>query len=338
MKMKNNINIGLTIALMMIIVLTSCQSDNKDEIIKSSNIDLLSDKLAGQAIAYSGYRNGQHPDSSIYPSQSQVLEDLKIIEKNWNLIRTYGADQHASDVLEVISRERLNIKVLLGIWLFKEPERVDENAVQLKRGVELANKYKDIVIAVNVGNESQIHWSDHNVPNERMVGYIQEVKSKVNVPVSTADTWDYWTNLDKSSDVIEAVDFIAAHIYPLWGNVDIDRAMEVTIANYNSLKSSIPNKKIIITEAGWATYTEGDAHVPKAGDEVKQKKYFNDLMTWSKENKVTVFWFEAFDEPWKGTGTEGYWGLFTEGRKAKLAMHKFYPDLVTDEPTSPSYE
>ena len=44
------------------------------------------------------------------------------------------------------------------------------------------------------------------------------------------------------------------------------------------------------------------------------------LTDWAKKNGVTVFVFEAFDEPWKGTGTEGHWGLFTVDRKA-LAVH-----------------
>lgn len=338
MKMKYNIFIGFTIAIMLTLIMTFCQWDQKDAVEESSSIDLLSDNWPGMAIAYSGYREGQHPDKDLFPTQEEILEDLLIIEKNWKIIRTYGSDQHAKDILEVIAREKLNIKVMLGIWLFKEPERVDENRVQINNGIEFAKKYKEIIIAINVGNESQVHWSDHKVPNENMVDYIKEVKSKVSVPVSTADTWDYWADLEKSSNIIEVVDFIAAHIYPLWGNVDIDRAMEVTIENYDSLKSVIPNKKIIITEAGWATYTEGDAHVPKAGNEINQKRYFIDLMKWSEDNNIAIFWFEAFDEPWKGTGTEGYWGLFNEKRKAKLAMHEDFPELVTDEPTSPSYE
>ncbi len=54
---------------------------------------------------------------------------------------------------------------------------------------------------------------------------------------------------------------------------------------------------------------------------------------------MTVFFFEAFDEPWKGNeGTEGHWGLFSEGRKAKLAMQTLYPDLMPSGPTSPSYD
>jgi len=321
----------------LFVLLVACSSENVEKKTVEVEINLLSDNWIGPAIAYSGYRNGQHPDKDIFPSKEQVLEDLRIIEKNWKIIRTYGADQHTADILEIIKRENINIKVLFGIWLYGEPENVDKNKTQIKKGIEFVNKYKDIVIAVNVGNECQVDWSDHKVPQEKLISYIKEVQSKVNVPVTTADSWDYWINLKESDKVIQAVDFVAVHIYPIWGKVDIDRGMSVTKEIYEKLVLTIPNKKIIITEAGWATYTEGDLHVPKAGDEAKQEQYFNELMKWSEKNRIIVFWFEAFDEPWKGTGTEGYWGLFTEGRKAKRAMHKLYPKLVIDEPTSPSY-
>ena len=53
---------------------------------------------------------------------------------------------------------------------------------------------------------------------------------------------------------------------------------------------------------------------------------------------MTTFYFEAFDEPWKGVGTEGHWGLFSVDRKAKLAMQGLYPELMPTGPTSPSYD
>lgn len=324
--------------VLLFVLLVACSSENVEQKTEADENNLLSDNWVGPAIAYSGYRNGQHPDKDIFPSQEQVFEDLKIIEKNWKIIRIYGADQHTADILEIIQREKINLKVLLGIWLFGEPENIEKNKIQIKRGIEFVNKYKDMVIAVNVGNECQVDWSDHKVPQEKLITYINEVKSQITVPVTTADSWDYWTDLENSTKVIQAVDFVAVHIYPIWGKVDIDSGMSSTIETYERLVSAIPNKKIIITEAGWATYTEGELHAPKAGDEPKQERYFNELMQWSKENKIIVFWFEAFDEPWKGTGTEGYWGLFTESRKAKRTMHKLYPKLITDEPTSPSYK
>ncbi len=323
----------LVVLTVMLAVITGCGESGQTE-----KIDLLSDNWPGWAIAYSGYREGQNPKEKIFPSQSEVLEDLKIIERNWKIIRTYGADQHAQDVLEVIRREKIDLQVLFGIWLDGEPEYIEDNAEQVRRGIELVNEYKDIVIAVNVGNESQVFWSDHKVPQEKMIKYINQVKEKVSVPVTTADSWEYWADPDSSSKVVEAVDFIAVHIYPVWAKYDIDQGMSETVKTYDSVKTIIPHKKIIITEAGWPTYTEGESHVPKAGDEVKQKEYFFDLMKWSEENNIIVFNFEAFDEPWKGTGTEGHWGLFSEKRKAKLAMQELYPGLMPDGPTSPGYD
>ena len=331
-------NTKLLAAVIALLILFAGCGESGTEEGQSEKIDLLSDNWPGWAIAYSGYREGQNPQKKIYPSQNEVLEDLKIIEKNWKIIRTYGADKHAQDILEVIRRENIDLKVMLGIWLDGEPEYIDDNAEQVRLGVKLANDFKGIVIAVNVGNESQVFWSDHNVPQDNMIKYINQVKEKVSVPVTTADSWEYWADPDKSAKVVEAVDFIAVHIYPVWAKCDIDNAMSQTVKTYDSVKTIIPDKKIIITEAGWPTYTEGELHAPKAGDEVKQKKYFFDLMMWSEENNVIVFNFEAFDESWKGTGTEGHWGLFSEQRKAKLAMQELYPGLMPDGPTSPGYD
>ena len=127
------------------------------------------------------------------------------------------------------------------------------------------------------------------------------------------------------------------HTYPLWERRDIDQGLSYTIANYEEVRAAHPDVPIVIGEAGWATYTEGNLHVPRAGDERKQQRYYEELTGWARQAGVTVFFFEAFDEPWKGTGTEGYWGLFSVDRKAKLAMQHLYPDLIPDGPTSPEY-
>src|SRR5208282_262008 len=106
--------------------------------------DLTVQKWHGNAIGYSGYRTGQNPQLNRYPTQAQILEDLKILERNWKLIRLYGSDQHSQDVLEVIRRERIGLKVMLGVWLDGRPGREGENATQIATGIRLANSYKDI--------------------------------------------------------------------------------------------------------------------------------------------------------------------------------------------------
>jgi exo-beta-1,3-glucanase (GH17 family) len=304
--------------------------------LRKTTPDLTVQKWYGNAIDYSGYRVGQSPKTQVYPTHEQILEDLTILKKNWNLILLYGGDQHSADVLDVIERHKLGIKVVLGLWLDGHAGFEGENADQTATAIRLANQYKTIVLAVNVGNEMLVSWSDHKVTEEKAVAYVEQVRKAVRCPVTVADDYLYWRQ--PNAKLADHVDFIIMHAYPMWGREDIDTAMSSTIKLYESVQKAHPGKTIVLGEAGWASYSVGDKHVPRAGDEVKQKRYYEELNAWAKTNNVTTFYFEAFDEPWKGDGTEGHWGLFSVDRKAKLAMREMYPELTPTGPTSPSYD
>jgi len=74
----------------------------------------------GKGICYSGYRDGQSPISKKYPTYEQVKEDLLILEGNFDYIRMYDPSQHAKTTLEVIRKEKLSFKVLIGIDVLGE--------------------------------------------------------------------------------------------------------------------------------------------------------------------------------------------------------------------------
>jgi hypothetical protein len=224
---------------------------------------------------------------------------------------------------------------MLGAWLLREPGQEEANAREIESCIHLANEYSDVVVAVNVGNEVLVDWTSHPVPQEKLVAYVRHVKAEVSVPVTVADNYAWWR--DHGLKLAGEVDFVTIHVYPVWERKDIDAGLSYTIENYESVKAALPGKTIVIGEAGWPTYTEGNLHVPRAGDEAKQKRYYQELTKWAKANRITVFVFEAFDEPWKGTGTEGHWGLFSVDRKAKLCMQPLYPERMPAGPTSPSY-
>jgi len=321
---------GLTL-MFALLVLISCSNVN------SIQTDTTTTGLTGNAISYSGFRLGQSPDTRVYPSRAEILEDLRILGRNWQLIRLYGADEFSIRVLEVIEQENINIKVMLGAWLGREPHAIAENQVQIEEAIRLANAYKDIVVAINVGNEILVDWSFHSVPEEQVIKYVQLVQTAVSVPVTVADNYAYWR--DHGEKLIQVVDFVTIHTYPIWEKRNIDQGLSYTIENVEQVRAVLPaGKQLVIGEAGWATYTIGDQHVKQAGDEVKQERYYRELTEWCRQESIPLFWFEAFDEPWKGTGTEGYWGLFTEDRKAKPVMHDLYPDLIGATPTSPAYK
>ena len=62
----------------------------------------------GNAICYSGFREGQKP-GGIYPTYDEIKEDLLILQNNWKYLRLYDCDPHTDTVLEVIKKEKLDL-------------------------------------------------------------------------------------------------------------------------------------------------------------------------------------------------------------------------------------
>jgi len=89
----------------------------------------------------------------------------------------------------------------------------------------------------------------------------------------------------------------------------------------------------VITEAGWATNSNGRGICPANVSQDLQKIYYNDLVNWSKEEEILTFVFEAFDEPWKGSAEplepEKHWGLFTVDRKPKKVTQELFNSVIT---------
>jgi len=301
------------------------------------------------AICYSGYREGQSPNDMVYPSYEQVKEDLLILARHWKLLRLYESDNHAETVLEVIRREKIDLKVMIGVCLGAEinnencpwganytevtlSNNKDYNKQQIEKLIRLANHYSELVISVSAGNEATAEWTDHLVPVETVIAYVKLLKSSVKQPVTFCENYAAWQG--KLHDLAEEVDFISLHTYPLWEYKSIEEALDYTQANYNSVRYKYPHKPVIITEAGWATNSNDKGIPSKHANEEFQKTYYEKLTTWSRENGILTFVFEAFDEAWKGSHEplepEKHWGLFTIDRKPKKVMCDIYPDLCAD--------
>lgn len=301
--------------------------------------------LAGvtNAICYSGFRSGQHPDrgeGASNPSNEEILEDLNmLVNAGFGLIRLYDSGVNSEAVLHIIKQNKLPMKAMLGIWLQAElsnhescawlmepiPQKdLDENKVlnqeEIQRGIRLANNFPNVVVAVNVGNEASVDWNDHKVDTDTIISYVRRVKVATGRLLTVAENYEWWAA--EGATLAKELDFISIHIYPVWEGKDIDEAMPYSIENIQKVRNALPESRIVISEAGWASVASefGDR-----ASEVKQKQYFDELMAWAKENNVTTFFFEAFDEDWKGDpnnpmGAEKHWGLFTVDRQAKEVM------------------
>lgn len=293
----------------------------------------------GRAICYSGYRKGQSPDKGIHPTYDQVKEDLMILHGRWNYIRLYDSSLHAEMVLDIIEKEKLDIKVMLGAFITAEmnnygcpwggvyPEKVLRqnritNLQNIHKLIDLANRYPDIVFSTSAGNEATVDWTDHYVPVDSVIEYVRMIKKGTSQPVTFCENYLPWHN--KLEPLVGELDFISIHTYPVWEHKNIHDAMEYTKQNFHGVAQKYPDKPVMITEAGWATGSNGRGIHPDNVGEDYQEIYINDLMEWCDREEIIAFVFEAFDEPWKGfhdeMEPEKHWGLFYENRKPKKVM------------------
>jgi exo-beta-1,3-glucanase (GH17 family) len=298
---------------------------------------------SGKAICYSGYREGQSPETGIFPSYEQVKEDLLILHNHWTYLRLYDCSLHAETVLKVIDKEKLNFKVMLGAFIgaelnnfgcpwgtiFSQEElkrNAQNNHAEIKKLIRLANQYPEIIFSLSAGNEATVDWSDHYVSVGKVINYVRMIKKGAKQPVTFCENYIPW--YDKLKLLVDEVDFISIHTYPVWEYKHIHEALEYTKQNFYGIADKYPNKPVIITEAGWATNSNGRGINPENVSEEFQAIYYNDLEKWIKKEGIMTFVFEAFDEPWKGSHEamepEKHWGLFAVDRKPKKVMQHFF--------------
>jgi len=298
-----------------------------------------------KAVSYSGFREGQHPDrgdGAVNPGEAEVLEDLQILVRDgFRLIRMYDSRENTRTTLELIRRHDLPLKVLLGVWLDAElsnhegcawlvepipAEKLAANAAtnreEVLRGIALANEFPDIVKAVAVGNEALEDWTDHLVPVGQVVAYVRQVRAAVAQPVTVANSYSWWR--DRGAGLAAEVDFLGAHSYPLFEGQTIDTALPFLARGIEQTRAALPGRPLLVLEAGWPTTS---SEFPDQASEANQHRHYRELMAWAAAKETTVFFFEAFDEPWKGNQNdpltaEKHFGLYGVDRTHKEATKK----------------
>lgn len=197
----------------------------------------------------------------------------------------------------------------------------------------------------------------------KWVNHLQNLKKENKLPkevwITSSDNFASWGgggneyHVEDLNQLIKAVDYISMHTYPMhdthynpvfWGIKEkeqqlsdkekIDAAMlrsrDYAISQYESvvkyMKSIGVNKPIHIGETGWAT--QSNEHYgndgAKATDEYKSAQFYNLMREWSNNEKISCFYFEAFDENWKDSanplGSENHFGLINLQNEAKYAL------------------
>lgn len=178
------------------------------------------------------------------------------------------------------------------------------------------------------------------------------------VMITTSDNWaalggeERYRN-DDLAELMRQMDFVSMHTYAFhdtfynpqlqWGPLpeeaglslteqaasSIRRAIALQHGQYTAVKRYLESigveKEIHIGETGWASL-DNSHYGPdgtRAAYEYTAALFYHAARQWARENNMTCFYFEGFDEPWKSEGTagsEGHFGLLTVDGKAKYAI------------------
>jgi exo-beta-1,3-glucanase (GH17 family) len=329
---------------------------------------LSADFSSRKAVNYSPYRSNNRDTEVV--TRENVLQDLGLLAQGgFTLIRTFdSSDEFARLMLQIIKDNQINMKVQLGIFIAPTngtgaalASALQFNNAEVARGIKLANDFKDIVIAVSVGNESLAFG--RNTP-EVMAGHLATVRAGVSQPLTTNDVWDAYAGLPGSGGagipafVTNLIDFAAVHTYPIlyassnyydpwdWEQQGtpvagraaamMDAAVERVKVNYAAVRKYLDGQghsdlPIVIGEAGWKAVPTGDLAL--LAHPANQKMFYDRLVAWGAQSKsaggpVAIFYFEAFDEPWKAVADPNFnddgWGLFNVNRQARYVIQDLY--------------
>ncbi len=289
----------------------------------------------GRGVCYSGYRTSHSPITRRYPSDAEVLEDLQILVPHFDYLRMYDTSWHAYSVLRVIQQHHLPLKVMLGAegggeisnpncpWggLHSEEEIAYNrlhNYAKLDELALLARTYPEIVLAVSVGNESTSLWQSNLLTPETIADYVRYIKPKVPCPVTFCEGAHYYRL--HGQVIAKEVDFLSIHCYPVWMKIPFADAVDETIKDIEATHQMYPDKQIVVTEFGWPTSANKSMNAEET-TEANQAVYLKQMAQWSQAHQLTMFVFEAFDEPWKGGNDpiepEKHWGIYSVDRLPK---------------------
>jgi len=273
-------------------------------------------------LSYSPYRQGQDPTQNRHPSAEQMDEDMKLLAGTVQAIRTYSMVFGQQLIPELTAKYGLSVAP--GAWIGPNLER---NEVELERLIQAAPRRN--VVRAMVGNEALLR---RDVTVDELISYIRRAKQRIWKPISTAEPPHIWL---QHPELVKEVDFIAVQILPYWEGIPIDIAVDAVFDRIAELKAAYPGKPIVVSEVGWpsrgkviprrayAGLAESELNTEAVPSLVNQATFLREFLNRAKQEDLTYYVIEAFDQPWKASeeGAAGaFWGVYNADRQPKFPM------------------
>lgn len=261
-------------------------------------------------VAFNPMREHHNPEKAVYPTAAEISDDLALLKGKAYSVRTYSVMNGLGKLPELAAQYDLNVAI--GAWINADPVASQKEVDAL---IKISREDYPNIVRTIVGNESLLR---KELSVEQLIAYIRQVRQQTWRPVSTSETWDTWI---AHPELVDEVDFIATHILPYWEGIPADDSLDYVFERYQQLRIAYPDKPIVMTEVGWPS--DGQPVGKAIASTANQAKFLRGFLNRAKQENLTYYVVEAFDQPWKQSleGSSGaYWGLFTADRQVKFSM------------------
>ncbi|KAF2717584.1 glycoside hydrolase family 17 protein [Polychaeton citri CBS 116435] len=242
------------------------------------------------------------------------------------LVRGYAASDCNCAQQILPAAKSKGFQVILGVWPDVE-ESFDADKQAL---LEYVPQYKDQVYAVTVGSETLYRG---NFTGEELLDKINDVKDALpGVKVGTADSWNKYADGTADALIKGGVKLLLANAFAYWQGDNVGSGATYTyfddvqqaLGHIQEVAGSLDEIEFWNGETGWPTDGGSDYADAKAGTK-NAINYYQQAVCGLLEWGVNVFYFEAFDEPWKPVSVgdngeskdETHWGAMNADRSTK---------------------
>jgi len=261
-----------------------------------------------QGFSFSPMRAGQSAIEHVLPSEEEIDADLALLADKTHAVRSYTMEGSLAQIPALARKHGLN--VTLGAWIDDDEEK---NEKEIEKLIAVARENYRNVVRVIVGNEAILRGE---ITPAQLGVYLDRVREALDVPVGTAEPWHVWFS---HKELADHVDFIAVHMLPYWEGVHVDRAVDYVVDHVNLLKTTFPEKPIIIGEVGWPS--NGRTRHAAVASTANEATFLRRFLARAAREDYVYYVMEAFDQPWKkvSEGAVGaYWGVYDVERQPKF--------------------
>jgi glucan 1,3-beta-glucosidase len=284
------------------------------------------------------HKYGQRPGGVFELSEPQIVADLQVIvSAGFRHIRTYGMDNGLDRIVPLAQRHFPELRVFLGVYVcglnHDDLGNPRSTRAQMDEALRLANTYRNVA-GVVVGNEclpGEPEACPQPVTVEQLLddlAYVRkrlsaDAQKKVRVTSAMSMVAAVENYAAQGRRVAEHSDVIMVNIHPFFAPASVDEAVRANLSgSYRRLMDlyAPAGKPILIGETGWPS--AGPANGRAVPGAENQRRFIHDLVRYARDQALSVFLFEMFDEPWKAEaeGVGPHWGLFDISGRAKFPL------------------